>query len=113
MSQLVYSLEVFKDKALAAGESAESIVFEVNSMRPLGQFASQLIITGNGEIDVELYTSINGDDFVNYDWLFEDQEATAGLIENHSFAVCKKFKIVITEKSGTDSVVVSHWIGVQ
>ena len=120
MSQYVYSVELFdgasggaKDGTVGAGETIESAVIDVNSMRPLGQFASQLVVTGSGTVDVQLWTSINGTDFVLYDTLFEDQGATAGTIENHAFAVCTKFKVKVVETGGENGAVVSHWLGVQ
>jgi hypothetical protein len=113
MSQQAYSVTMFEDEEISAGGTATSPEIDVNSMRPLGNFASQLKVTGSGTVTLDLYLSINGDDYVNYYSLYEDQGATAGMIENHAFAVCTKFKVVATETSGADSATVSHWIGVQ
>ncbi len=113
MSQYAYSQTMFEDEVLAAGGTAESAAIQVNSIRPLGNFASQLKITGSGTVKAELYTSINGDDFVLYETLWEDETATAGKIEGHSVAVCLKFKVKITETGGANGATVSLWIGVQ
>jgi len=112
MSQQVYSKELFKDEVLIAGGTATSVIIDVNAIHPLGQFATQLKIVGNGEVKVELYSSINGESFVPYVELWE--EMTAGeYIENHAFVVATKLKIVITETGGNDGATVSLWLGVQ
>ena len=117
MSQLAYAVKTFESVTIPAGTSVESAITEVNSIRPLGNFASQLVVeSGAGTVDVDLHLSIDGVNFVSYDKLFEDKTLinapAPGIIENHAFAVCLKFKVVITETAGT-STVVSHTIGVQ
>lgn len=112
MSQQVYTKTLFEDEVIAAGAYAESAVIDVNSMRPLGQFASHLKVVGAGNVDIDLYCSINGDDYVLYDTLYSGY-AVGSYLELHSVAVCVKFKVRATEKSGSDGVTVSQWMGVQ
>lgn len=112
MSQQIYTVDLFEAEVIAAGQSATSDIVEVNSIRPLGQFASQLLIAGDGVIDIELFVSINGTSFVPYEKLFEGY--TAGeYLEPHSLAICLKFYAVATETGGIDSATVSQWMGVQ
>jgi len=113
MSQYSYSQTMFEDKLLPSGETAESAIIDVNAIRPLGHFASQIKVTGSGSVTIELYLSINGTDFALYDTLWEDQAFTVSKIRNHSFAVCTKFKVKATETSGAQNATVSLWIGVQ
>ena len=123
MSQQAYVLTAFAGTAgngiLAAGKSVESQVFDVNLMRPLGNFAGQLLVSGAGNVDIDLYTSINGTTFVKSRNLFEAASATDGpaadgeQLESLGMEVCLKFKFKATEKSGTDAATVSLWIGVQ
>lgn len=116
MSQLAYKVALFEAQTIAAGETAESAIVDVNSIRPLGNFASQFIVSGEGTVKAELYLSIDGTNFVLYDTLFTGEtKLTAplpGKLEMHVLAVCLKFKVKLTETSGADSVTVSHYLGV-
>ena len=123
MSQQAYALIAFagtaKNGFLTEGTFIESQVFDVNLMRPLGNFAGQLLVSGAGNVDIDLYTSINGTTFVKSRNLFEAASATDGpaadgeQLESLGMEVCMKFKFKATEKSGTDAATVSLWIGVQ
>ena len=124
MSQQVYSVDLFLGSSvpatsnrygvLSAAESRFSRVVDVNSIRPLGNFASQAKIEGDvsSAVSFELWTSINGEDFVKYDDLY-DAEGIGEYIRDHAMAVCTKFKVKATNNNPNDAVTVSLWIGVQ
>ena len=122
MSQYVYSVTLFDGLTAATGAlgaygTATSDPITVNSMRPLGQFASQLIVSGSGTVKSELWISINETEYVLWDTLFEGKTSanagTPGIIDIHSVAICMKFKVIITETGGASGATVKQWLGVQ
>ena len=127
MSQYAYSLTMFDGTASkgvltasgGATPTATSITHNVNSIRPLGNFASQIEVTGDGSVSLELFISINGDDFVSYGELFTDATKTDGpnldgkQLDSHGMAVCMQFYVVATSTDAANAVTVKHWLGVQ
>ena len=113
MSQYAYSIELFNAEVIAASGSATSAIQSVNSRRPLGNFASQLLVAGAGStVTIELFLSINnGDSFVSYGDLFTSK-AVGEYLESHGMAVCMKYYVVATETAAAEATV-SFWIGVQ
>jgi hypothetical protein len=108
----IYSIPMFIAEALVASGTATSDVIPLSAYQPLGNFASQLEITGSGTVDVDLYTSLNGEDFILSRNLFNDY-AVGEYIEGHGMEVATHFYLVITETSTTDTVTVSLWTGIQ
>jgi hypothetical protein len=109
MAADIYAIKVFDDEALTALSSATSATFPVSAYKPLGNFASQLLITG--QVDVDLWVSINGTSFVNTQTLFADY-STGEYLESHGLAVATEFYFVITEKIGIDATV-TMWTAIQ
>jgi hypothetical protein len=105
----IYSIPIFVDEVITASGSAQSQTYPVSAYKPLGNFASQLHVTG--EVSVDLYTSINGEDFVFSRTLF-DGYATGQYLENHGMEVANHFYIKVTDTSGTGSTM-SHWLSIQ
>ena len=105
----IYAIKVFENEALTAGSTATSATFPVSAYKPLGNFASQLLVTGT--VDVDLYVSINGSSFVLSRTLFEDY-ATGEYLENHGMEVATEFYFVIKEKAATTATV-TMWTAIQ
>jgi len=105
----IYAIKIFEDEALTPGSSATSATLPVSAYKPLGNFASQLTVVGT--VDVDLYVSLDGVNFVNSRTLFEDY-TTGSYIENHGMEVATEFYFVLTEKAGSTATV-TMWTGIQ
>ena len=114
MAADIFSIPIFTAEALIASGTATSNTFPLAAYKPLGNFASQLhvTVTGAGNVDVDLYTSLNGEDFILSRTLF-DGYAVGQFLESHGMEVATHFYIKITEKSGTGTATVSMWMGLQ
>lgn len=114
MASDIYSIPMFTAEALAASGTATSATIPLASYKPLGNFATQLHVTstGSGTVDVDLYTSLNGTDFILSRNLFSDQPV-GQVLEGHGMEVATHFYLKITETTTTDDATVSLWFGIQ
>lgn len=117
--QDIFKVQIFDNEEIAAGDSAEYMV-DLNWFKPVGVFALQVEVAGDGTIKGECLSSINGTDFVvptGEDEIFTGFTSTSGTSGKDIFTVTPvpstKIKIRLTETGGSNTASVSAWLLVQ
>lgn len=110
-SRKVSAVTIFDSEAILSGGTAEKIV-DINAYRPLGNFATQLKVeAGPGTITIDLYVSLDGDNYVLSRSLWDAEVAGDWKLESHGSEVAIKAKFVATANSGDATV--SMILGIQ
>lgn len=110
----IYSIKLIDNETVTAASTATSAVIPVNAYKPLGNFATQLLVgAGEGTATVQLYTSMNdGDSFVLWPYDLWTGKSIGEYSSSHGFAVCTHFYVVVTVTGGTGTLV-NLWMGIQ
>lgn len=106
--------KIFNAVTVLAGGYAESEIFDFR-MVPEGYFGLQWSVGGDGICDINIYSSINGADFINVsDAIATGQTKTTGdggknLVSFES-EVCTMAKVRVTETGGVNPITISAWL---
>ena len=111
MSRVNVLPPLFSAVTIAAGQASTSAAVVLSDINPDGYLSVQVAITGDGTAKVEALVSNDGTNYVTAEGttaIMTGKTKTPGnYLAAFTLPPCKKFKLVITETSGANSVTVT------
>jgi hypothetical protein len=109
----IYSLQIFDGEAVAASGTATSQVYPLSEYKPLGNFGSQISVTGDVDVTATLYISMNaGESYVasSYSLWTAHKQADGESIKQHAMEIGTHFYVVLTGSATGTTSSVDLWL---